>query len=64
LFDEAEQDTDDVGLEEDMVAVPIHTRQKKRRVSIPADIPREVPKIRRLRIKMKTLLALLSQYIE
>ncbi|MCU7901895.1 MAG: IS66 family transposase, partial [Candidatus Thiodiazotropha sp. (ex Lucinoma aequizonata)] len=41
LFDEAEQDADDIGVEEDTVTVPTHTRQKKRRVSIPADIPRE-----------------------
>lgn len=40
LFDEAEQDGDE--LESiDVVTVPSHTRKKHRRVSIPADIPRE-----------------------
>ena len=40
LFDEAEQDADDVFID-NTVTVPTHTRQKQRRVSIPAEIPRE-----------------------
>ena len=42
LFDEAEQDVDivDDSNEEDIVVTP-HTRKKKKRVSIPTDIPRE-----------------------
>ena len=40
LFDEAEQDLESE-VDTDTVTVPAHTRQKSRRVSIPADIPRE-----------------------
>ena len=40
LFDEAEQDGDE-SEPMDAVTVPAHTRKKHRRVSIPADIPRE-----------------------
>lgn len=43
LFDEAEQDELETELIDDTLTVPVpaHTRQKKRRVSIPAEIPRE-----------------------
>ena len=41
LFDEAEQDSDDVVVIDNTITVPTHTRQKQRRVSIPAEIPRE-----------------------
>ena len=42
LFDEAEQDVDIVDdSNEDNIEVTPHTRKKKKRVSIPADIPRE-----------------------
>ena len=39
LFDEAESDSEDETAEE--ITVPSHTRKKKKRVSIPADLPRE-----------------------
>jgi len=45
LFDEAENHDEDIDKDtvviDDNITVPSHTRQKKRRVSIPADIPRE-----------------------
>ena len=40
LFDEAESETDDDASTE-TVTVPSHTRRKQKRVSIPADLPRE-----------------------
>ena len=42
LFDEGETDESiDEVLEAEAITVPAHTRQKKRRVSIPAELPRE-----------------------
>ena len=42
LFDEGETDESiDEALETEAITVPAHTRQKKRRVSIPAELPRE-----------------------
>jgi hypothetical protein len=39
LFDEAESDIENEIVEE--ITVPAHTRKKKKRVSIPSDLPRE-----------------------
>ena len=41
LFNEAEADPDESPSADDDIVVPTHTRKKQRRVSIPADIPRE-----------------------
>ncbi len=43
LFNEAEEieDSDEESSEEETISVPAHTRQRKRRVSIPEDIERE-----------------------
>lgn len=41
LFNEPEDLCDDAEQDEPEITVPAHTRKKKRRVSIPADLPRE-----------------------